>query len=54
MTDKPKRKTCFNCKSRESMYYPVFCNDCWRMAVIMAAFGGSSFEGLHRIIEMLF
>lgn len=52
MTDKPRR-SCFNCKSRE-LAYPVFCNDCWRMAIIMLAFGGSGSEGLHHIIGMLF
>ena len=54
MIDKSRRTPCFNCKSRESKQYPVFCNDCWRMALIMAAFGGSSSEGVHRLIGMLF
>ena len=49
-----KAKPCFNCKSRESKVYPVFCNDCWRMAIIVSVVGSSGTEALHRMMVMLF
>lgn len=49
-----KKRKCFNCKSGEAMTRPLFCDDCWRMAIIMSAVGGSGSEALHRLVEFFF
>ena len=48
----PREKHCFNCKSTD-ITRPVFCDDCWRMAVIMNAAGGIFWEMFHRVIELV-
>lgn len=50
MTEIPPRK-CFNCKSEEAMNRPLFCDDCWRMAILAVLAGGSGGEGVHRILS---
>ena len=49
-----KAKKCFNCGSGDGVMFNSFCRDCWRMAIIMAAFGGTGSEAFHQLIGMLF
>jgi len=45
-------KHCFNCKA-EDVTRPVFCDDCWRMAIITSALGASTGELVHKLIGLL-
>lgn len=51
MTDTEKR--CFNCKQTEAMNRPIFCDDCWRMAIITSALGASAGEIVHKLLGAL-
>ena len=53
-TTKAKKRRCFNCKESSNMNRPVFCDDCWRMALIFAAFGGVNGEVFHKLLKFLF
>lgn len=49
----PKGKHCFNCKA-DDITRPVFCDDCWRMAIITSALGAGSGEIMHRLFGAIF